>query len=68
MGGGAGHGLLQRAQYWSSPAGVAAASVADKDPTCHSPESPHQRAWLRTYMDLLDNERHWLMLVQTFAY
>lgn len=46
-------GLLHRAQWHHSPAGIAAAALKkDKKHIAHLPESPHQLAWLRTWMDL----------------
>ncbi|CAE7737112.1 unnamed protein product, partial [Symbiodinium sp. CCMP2592] len=51
------NGLLHRAQYWASPAGIAAAAAAETQAKCHLPESMHQRAWLRTWQDLHAAER-----------
>ncbi|CAE7238318.1 unnamed protein product [Symbiodinium sp. CCMP2592] len=52
-------GLLQQARYWSSDAGLLVAGQEDQSKlVCHLPQSPHQRAWLRTWQGARKNASH----------
>ena len=53
-------GLLARAKFYNSPAGLAhkvGTSTKDRE-TPHQPDSPHQRAWLQTWLESRKNDNH----------